>query len=562
MKFSQYPYSRVDIDAFKSKYASLTQRVAGAGCAEDIFSCVEEHEKLFSHAMSMLTIANIRNTIDTRDEFYAAEKAFEDENGPVMEEACQGFLRALYESPFREALEKKYGELLFTNIAISLKTFDPSIVELLQEENTLTTRYTALIAGARIPFDGKTLTMAQLGPYKIDRDRDVRRAAYCAEGGFIKENADRLDEIFDSLVSVRSRIAEKLGEKSFVDVAYNRNGRNCYGRSDVESFRSQVIRDIVPVVGRIKQRQSAAIGVPEMKLYDQNFFSIDGNAKPEGSAEEILAAGRRMYRDMSAQTAEFIDYMFDNELFDVLAKEGKAAGGYCTMIYDSKSPFIFSNFNGTSGDVDVLTHEAGHAFAFYRSRNFPLVEYMSPTSEACEVHSMSMEFFCWKYLDLFYKNNTLKAKYQHLTDALVFIPYGTMVDHFQHLMYEQPHLTPAERNSVWLDLEKIYRPYMDASGVPGYEDGRLWQRQLHIYKYPFYYIDYCLAQTVALEYWAMSMKDYDGAFSKYLGFLEKGGTMTFTQLCGAGQVKSPFEDGALSEAVAAADEWLAANAEK
>ena len=256
MKFSQYPYSRVDIDAFKSKYASLTQRVAGAGCAEDIFSCVEEHEKLFSHAMSMLTIANIRNTIDTRDEFYAAEKAFEDENGPVMEEACQGFMRALYESPFREALEKKYGGLLFTNIAISLKTFDPSIVELLQEENTLTTRYTALIAGARIPFDGKTLTMAQLGPYKIDRDRDVRRAAYCAEGGFIKENADRLDEIFDSLVSVRSRIAEKLGEKSFVDVAYNRNGRNCYGRSDVESFRSQVIRDIVPVVGRISSARA------------------------------------------------------------------------------------------------------------------------------------------------------------------------------------------------------------------------------------------------------------------------------------------------------------------
>ena len=266
-----------------------------------------------------------------------------------------------------------------------------------------------------------------------------------------------------------------------------------------------------------------------------------------------------MYREMSPKTAAFIDFMFENELFDVLAKEGKAAGGYCTMLYEYKAPFIFSNFNGTSGDVDVLTHEAGHAFAFYESRNQPLAEYVSPTSEACEVHSMSMEFFCWKYLDYFYGAQTKKAKLQHLTDALIFLPYGTMVDHFQHIVYENPSLTPAERNAEWLRLEKIYRPFMDASGVPGYEDGRLWQRQLHIYEYPFYYIDYCLAQTVALEYWAMSQADYAAAFEKYLAFLEQGGRMTFTELCEAGQVTSPFAEGATKQVVSAAEEWLAAN---
>jgi oligoendopeptidase, M3 family len=559
MKFSEYRYERVDVEQVRAAYAALTERVRNAPTADEAAACVDEHEKIAKHVGTMLTIAQIRNTIDTRDAFYEAEQAFIDENAPLLNEASQGFMRALYESPFRPALEEKYGRLLFLNIELELKTFKPEIIGLLQEENALTTAYTKLIAGARIPFDGKELTIAQLGPYKIDADRETRKAAYCAEGAFIRENGAKLDEIFDKLVQVRTKIAEALGEKSFVEVAYNRNLRNCYAKADVEAFRAQVVRDIVPIVESLKRRQSEKIGVPEMKLYDQNFFDKDGNAKPEGTSEEILAAGRRMYREMSPKTAEFIDFMFENELFDVLAKEGKAAGGYCTMLYEYKAPFIFSNFNGTSGDVDVLTHEAGHAFAFYESRNQPLAEYLRPTSEACEVHSMSMEFFCWKYLDYFYGGQTKKAKLQHLTDALIFLPYGTMVDHFQHIVYENPALTPVERNAEWLRLEEIYRPFMDVSGVPGYEDGRLWQRQLHIFEYPFYYIDYCLAQTVALEYWAMSQEDYGLAFEKYLAFLEQGGRMTFTELCAVGQVVSPFTEGATKKVVSAAKEWLAAN---
>ena len=359
MKFSEYTYVRVDVEKVRADYAALTERVQNACTAEDVFACVEEHEKIAKHVGTMLTIANIRNTIDTRDPFYEAEKAFIDENGPLLDEASQRFMRALCESSFRPALEGKYGRLLFLNIELELKTFKPEIIELLQEENALTTAYTKLIAGARIPFDGKELTIAQLGPYKIDPDRATRRAAYCAEGAFIRANGDELDEIFDKLVSVRTKIAEALGEKSFVEVAYNRNLRNCYAKKDVEAFRAQVVRDIVPIVETLKKRQSDKIGVPDMKLYDQNFFDKDGNAKPEGASEEILAAGRRMYREMSPKTAAFIDFMFENELFDVLAKEGKAAGGYCTMLYEYKAPFIFSNFNGTSGDVDVLTHEAG-----------------------------------------------------------------------------------------------------------------------------------------------------------------------------------------------------------
>ena len=272
MKFSEYRYERVDVEQVRAAYAALTERVRNAPTADEAAACVDEHEKIAKHVGTMLTIAQIRNTINTRDAFYEAEQAFIDENAPLLNEASQGFMRALYESPFRPALEEKYGRLLFLNIELELKTFKPEIIGLLQEENALTTAYTKLIAGARIPFDGKELTIAQLGPYKIDADRETRKAAYCAEGAFIRENGAKLDEIFDKLVQVRTKIAEALGEKSFVEVAYNRNLRNCYAKADVEAFRAQVVRDIVPIVESLKRRQSEKIGVPEMKLYDQNFF--------------------------------------------------------------------------------------------------------------------------------------------------------------------------------------------------------------------------------------------------------------------------------------------------
>lgn len=217
-----------------------------------------------------------------------------------------------------------------------------------------------------------------------------------------------------------------------------------------------------------------------------------------------MAAGKKMYEEMSPETAEFINFMYSNELLDLVAKDGKAVGGYCTEFPEYKAPFIFSNFNGTSGDVDVLTHEAGHAFAYYTARDFEFSENISPTMESCECHSMSMEFLAWKWLNLFYGDDTDRAKYVHLGSALIFLPYGCMVDHFQHIVYDNPDLTPAERHAEWKKLEAIYRPYLNPDDVDFYALGRGWQRQLHIYHYPFYYIDYCLAQTVSLEFWSMS----------------------------------------------------------
>ncbi len=556
MKFSEMPYLRPDVALLSEKLRSLAEQVKGAASADDVFAAITEYNTCSMEYATMESLCYIRHTVNTEDAFYAAEMDYLDENGPLLQEQMQGFILALLASPFRADVDARYGSLILRNAEMQTKTFSPEIIAELQEENRLVSAYQKLCASSQVNFDGKVLTVAELAPYKQSSDREVRRAAYLAEGGFWMSVKAELDRLFDELVAVRSTIAQKLGFRSFTEVAYLRNLRNCYDPAMVARFREQVKTELVPVVSALKAKQAERIGVEDFRFYDDLFTYREGNAKPHGSSEDILAAARRMYREMSPETAEFVDFLYDNELFDVLSKKGKAPGGYCTAIPLYRAPFIFSNFNGTSGDVDVLTHEAGHAFAGFRARNFELLDQTSPSAEACEVHSMSMEFLAWPWLELFYAEDADRARFSHLEDALFFIPYGTMVDDFQHRIYADPSMTAAERDALWLSLEAEYRPYIDFADIPFYADGAGWQRQLHIYHYPFYYIDYCLAQTVALEIWSESQHDYAAAWARYLRFVEQGGKQTFVDLCKTADLITPFEDGCLKNIVSTVLRWL------
>lgn len=560
MKFSEMPYRRVE-KAVLDQISRLTERLTCASSAEEAEKIFMESEAISTEVQTMMSLCYIRSTIDTTDEFYAAEQEYNDGLTPLLTEKSQEFSKALCASPFRRELEKKWGTLLFTNAELSMKGFAPELVPLLQEENALTSQYQKLYASAKIDFDGKVLTVAQLTPYKQSADRAVRKAAYEAEGSFFDANREQFDEIYDKLVKNRTAQAKKLGYENYLELGYIRLNRNCYGPADVAQFRRQVVESMVPVVAEIKKAQAKRIGIADMKFYDDNFFYPDGNATPQGTPEELLAAGEKMYTEMSPETAEFAKLLFGNELFDVLAKPGKAPGGYCTSLPAYKAPFIFSNFNGTAGDVDVLTHEAGHAFADYvAARTIPILDLRSPTMEGCETHSMSMEFFTAPWHRLFFKEQTEKYEVSHAEDALIFIPYGSMVDHFQELMYTHPEMTPEERNETWLKLERQYRPYLDFEDLPFYSRGAGWQRQLHIYQYPFYYVDYCLAQSMALQFWMESVKDWNAAWKKYLKFVGMGGTRTFVDLIRESGLLSPLDDGSIAKIVEPVSKWLKENA--
>lgn len=557
MKFSEMPYSRPDMEALAAATTQTLEAMKAAPNAAGQIVAYDTYEKKMQTAGTMQQIAYIRHTINTKDEFYNAENDYMDEIGPKLQELTHRVNTALLESPYRAELERHYGALMLKNLEIAARSFSPAIVELMQEENKLVSEYQNLYASATVEFDGKTMPLPLLGPYKQDPDRAVRKAAYEADAKFFDSHREELDTLYDKLVKVRDAQAKKMGLPNYIPLGYDRMGRNCYTAKDVAAFRDQIAEDMVPIVAKVKEAQRRRIGVEKLAFYDEPISFADGNAVPEGTPDEILAAGKKMYQELSPETAEFIDFMFENELFDVLSRDGKAPGGYCTEIADYKSPFIFSNFNATAGDVDVLTHEAGHAFEDYRAFKQELPSLLhSPTIEACECHSMSMEFLTAPWHHLFFGKQTDKYELGHCEDALVFIPYGCMVDEFQHKVYENPEMTPEQRNELWLSLEKKYRPWIDFDNLPFYSRGGGWQRQLHIYEVPLYYIDYCMAQTVAFQFWNLSRENYAEAWKRYMTFVDKAGTATFAELVESAGLKVPYHAGCIKEIGESISRWL------
>ena len=557
MKFTEMPYKRPDGEAVMAKTEELAEKIKQAKSADEVLGIIKEYDKLSSGFSTMFNIAYIRNTVDTRDEFYDAEKNYFDEFLPLLQEKDQLFMLALVKSPFRSELEKTISPVVFKNIELQLKGFDPKIIPLLQKENKLTSEYVKLNSTATVEIDGKTLPLTKLGPYKQSDNREIRKEAYIKEGEFFDAHREEYDRIYDELVKNRDEQAKQLGFENFVPLGYIRQMRNCYDWKDVGNFRDQVVDVIVPISDRIKEIQRKRIGVDKFRLYDDPYLFPDGNPKPHGTPEELLAAAKKMYNEMSPETGKFINEMFDMDMFDLLAKEGKAPGGYCTSVPDYKMPFIFSNFNGTAADVDVLTHEAGHAFAFYVSyREIPIGMMREPSLDACETHSISMEFLTSDYHDLFFGEDTKKYTLSHAEDAITFIPYGCMVDHFQEIIYTHPEYTPEQRNEVWAKLEKRYRPYLDMEGIPMYGRGAGWQRQHHIYEMPFYYIDYCMAYTLALQFFSLWLDNKKEAWEKYLAFVRMGGSKTFIDLAHASGLYSPTDDNAIEKIMKNIAEWL------
>ncbi|GLC89484.1 M3 family oligoendopeptidase [Lysinibacillus piscis] len=554
--FAEYTYSRPNVQEMKDQQLALIEQFKGAATVEEQSEIIEKLNVLNNNYSTMGNLVYIRASIDTNDEFYQAERDYFDEVGPELEEVSTEYYKALVDSPFRAQLEEKWGQQLFDLATYSIKGFSPEVIELMQKENKLVSEYNKLVASAQIDFNGETLTLAQLGPYAESTDRATRKAATEARFDFFAGHEAEFDRLYDELVKVRHEIAVKLGYKNFVELGYIRMNRIDYNAEMVKKFRDQVRDVIVPLATKLYERQAKRIGIPELKFYDEALNYLTGNATPKGDPEWIVANGKKMYEELSPETGEFFNFMIDHELMDLVAKKGKESGGYCTFIDDYQSPFIFSNFNGTSGDIDVLTHEAGHAFQVYSSRGIGIPEYLWPTHEACEIHSMSMEFFTWPWMGLFFKEDTEKYKFTHLSSGLLFLPYGVAVDEFQHVVYENPSMTPAERKAAWKKIEETYLPHRDYDNHSYLAAGGVWQRQGHIYASPFYYIDYTLAQICAFQFWKRSRENFEDAWKDYNYLCGLGGSMSFTKLVEAAGLISPFEDGCVESIIGDIEHYL------
>ena len=558
MKFSEMPYQRPNIEELKQTMVALTDRLTAAVDYAQAKAVFLEREDLIKQVSTQKTLVSIRHSIDTRDVFYDEEMRFWNAVEPELQEYEQAWTAAMLNGPFRGSFAEEYGEVYFINAELELKTFSPEIIPELQKENDLTQEYEKLLASAQIPFEGGVYTISQMTPLKKCADDARRLAAWKAEGQWYKDHQDELDRLYDELVQLRDTMGKKLGYDGYTELGYYRMTRNCYTKTDIEAFRAAVVKYLVPVAESVFRAQAKRLGKEyPLSFADAALAFRSGNPKPCGTAEDILAHGKRFYEELSTETGEFFNTMLNDGLMDVLSTEGKAGGGYCTELSAYRVPFIFANFNGTQGDVEVVTHEAGHAFAYWMNRDRVPMETAWPGMEGCEVHSMVMEFFAWPWAEGFFGADTRKFLYSHLSSALTFIPYGTMVDHFQHIVYEKPQMTPAERHAAWKELVGIYTPWLKLDGdIPFYSEGEAWQRQHHIYSLPFYYIDYCLAQTVSLQFWERIQKDAAAAWACYMKYTEQGGSRLFTELLENAGLDTPFEEACLRSVCETARRWL------
>ncbi|MBQ5431206.1 MAG: M3 family oligoendopeptidase [Lachnospiraceae bacterium] len=546
MKFSDMPYERIDFDRVLQDIKDLIADFQKATSSSAQFEVHKRFYQLTNHVQTMLEIAMIRHDIDMTDEFYAKEQEYNDEHTPAYTNLCVAYREQLLHSDYRKELEQIIGPVAFENIRLAQQSVHEKLIPLMQEERKLEDGYNKLLATAQIPWNGQILNLSLMTPYLHHKDRSVRKEAWEKYTAFFAQNQDAFDDYYDKLVKTRTQQGILMGHENYLPLGYARMQRNCYGRSDIEQFRKQVKKDWVPFAEKLHEKRRERLGLSSLSYIDEGVYFRDGNPAPVKGPADILAAGQEMYRQLSPETAKFMDFMCENQLFDVLGRKTKKTGGYMTYIPDHKAPFIFANFNGTSGDADVITHECGHAFQGFLAAEDPILEHADITMETAETHSMSMEFFTEPWMELIFGNRAKDYVTMHFLDSCLFIPYGTMVDEFQDICYSNPSLSPADRRSVWRDLERQYKPHLDYTGNDYLASGGFWQKQHHIYDCPLYYIDYCIAQTNALQYKVWMDKDYKGAWDSYLKLCRLSASDFFDGLMKRSGLANPFEDGCLS----------------
>jgi len=548
-----------EIEAVKPTRESLAEAYAVLNGLLDrgaVTEALAEWEGLRRATSTWSSLTHLRFSQDTSNAEYKAEREYADALGPVIsdhETSWKNRLLALDPA----LIEGQYGRHAVDIWRNDVTTFSPAIAADLEEESKLEADYTALLASATFVFNGETVNLAGLTPYGESLDRKIRHQSAAARWGFFSEHGAELDNIYDKLVKLRHKMARALGDENFTALGYRRMGRLDYGPAQVATYRAEVLKHVTPLVAKLIEQRRVANGLDTLYAWDEALVDPQGNPKPQGDHDQLVARANEMFDAMDPRLAAFYRQMNEGGFMDLKNRPAKAGGGFCTSFPAVGMPYIFANFNGTHHDVDVFTHEMGHAFQNYQSRNQPSLDYLWPTSESAEIHSMSLEFLAYPHIAPMFGEQTARYQRMHLIGALEFLPYGVCVDHFQHEVYANPEASPADRHAMWRKLESMYLPWRNWGDLDYPAMGGRWQAQLHIYRAPFYYIDYTLAQCCALQFWVKSQQDYKGSFDTYVDLCGLGGSAPFGKLVAAAKLKSPFEPGALQAVVKTAEAALA-----
>ncbi|MBC8352629.1 MAG: M3 family oligoendopeptidase [Planctomycetes bacterium] len=554
--FSEIQMSTPAYEAIVIEYEQLETSWRAAENTDECRQVIHDWDVLERRLSTWENLVDLRFNQDTSNAEYKQAREFSDELKPRLTDLSVKMKRKLIETPHRNDLEAAFGPQAFALWEADVLAFDPKIEADLVQESKLEAEFTDLLASAKLSYQGETYNFAGLAKFHVASDRQVRHDSNVVKWQWFADNLEQLDRIYDEQVELRTKMAKKLGYDDFVGLGYKRMKRVDYDQADVERFRAAVREDVVPLTRELRRMQAESLGIDRVMFWDEGIFDPQGNPKPQGDHDWMIERATEMFDEMGGGLGEFFRLMDECHLMDLKNRDSKAGGGFCTDFPSFGLPYIFANFNGTKGDVEVFTHEIGHAFQGYCSREQPLADYLFPTYESCEIHSMGLEFLTWPNMDKFFGDDAERFRQIHLIQSLLFLPYGVAVDHFQHLVYSTPNATSAQRHEMWREMEATYLPTRDCGDLPHVPMGGQWQFQRHIYLLPFYYIDYTLALTCALQFWVRSRADMTEAMESYVALCKRGGAAPFRQLAESAGLVSPFEEGSLREVVGQARKFL------
>lgn len=541
LKFSSYEYFQPKFEEDKKLLQSLIKQIKTDITITKTLENIYSFNVIRGNIQTLFSIANIRYTSDTSNSYYREENRFWNEHWPLYESIFFEFELSILHSPFKDKIRQQFGNQYFTFLELNQKSFSNEIVSDIQKESDLISNYVNLLASARIPYNKKTYNLSEISYFNSSNDREVRKDSNEAKFNFFKKSEYEIDMIFDNLVNIRDKMAKKLGYENYIELGYIKMKRNGYSISDIGKFRENILKHIVPFASELYEKQRERGFLETLNYYDESSEFINENLSIDLNFTDLMSRFEHIFNEVSPQTSSLFNFLSKRELIDLKTRKSKALGGYCTYIWNHGAPFIFANFNNTHSDIRTFTHEMGHALHAYLSKWIDIPGYRC-TFESAELHSMSMELFVLPWIDKIFEENSNKYKFVILSSAIKFIPYAAAVDEFQEKVYENPNLTPKDRKKLWRLIEKKYLPYRNYSESDFLEFGNWWFQQTHIFKTPFYYIDYALAEISALQFINKIEIDYAKALNDYLGICNTGGLFSFLELLQKANLKSPFEE--------------------
>lgn len=494
----------------------------------------------------------IKMTINTKDETLSnAYKTFVTEIQPKLAPFDDLLNKKLIESPFTKDLdgEESY-RILFKKIKRSLELYREENIPLNAKDSEESQKYGALSAAQTIEHDGQQITMQRAAMFLKEQDEELRKQVFTKIANRRREDIDRFDELFDELIEIRHQIALNAGYENYRDYKLDAMGRFDYSVEDCKNFHAAVKREIVPIAKQLSQVKLDKLGKAKFSPWD---LDVDPEGKlplkPFKSGDDLLKGSIEMFSRIDSYFADCLRTMNEMQHLDLESKDGKSPGGYNYPLYEIGVPFIFMNAVGSQRDLVTMVHEGGHAVHSFLSRDLPLTGFKSLPSEVAELASMSMELLTMDHWDVFYKDadELNRAKREQLEGIIKIMPWIAQVDEFQHWIYENHGHTRAERTAKWQALNKEY-----GSGLTdwtGFEDIRdtSWQRQLHIFEVPFYYIEYGIAQLGAIGVWKNSIENKSKAIEQYKSALRLAYTKSIPSIYQTAGIRFDFSESYLKE---------------